>query len=428
MGDVFKMSQKERKSLVEFTLVRKDQVSLIEAALRLGRSYRQARRMYKRFRQEGEKGLIHRSRERPSNRRYPQAMRADCLEKYKERMAGFGPTFAAEKFAELGIAINHETLRGWLMGAGLWTRARKRGPHRNWREPKHHFGEMVQMDGSFHDWFGDGTKCCLMNMVDDATNVTYAQFYKEETTAAAMEMLWAWIEKYGVPRSLYTDRKTVYVTGREATMEEELAGEEPLTAFGKACQKLGVRIIEAHSPQAKGRVERKNGVYQDRLIKDMSFHAIRGMEAGNQWLRERFVGEMNQKFGHPAKSDLDLHQSLPKEVKLKDVFVWEESREVQRDGLIRWQNRWFQLFGEKRPPAKKDVEVQERLDGSVRIVYRGIEQQYKEIQKPGKKEKEKLPVKTELTRKPAPDHPWRKTGFLSRKNRKPAASAVPIGS
>lgn len=181
MGDILAMSKNERKALIELCLVKDGKQTIMEASQNLDKSYRQVRRMYRRFFQEGEKGLVHRSRGGISNHQFSEEFRQKCLELYALRMSGFGPTFAAEKLAELGIKINHETLRGWLKEAQLWVPARKRGSHRQWREPKKHFGEMIQIDGSFHDWFEDGNQYCLMNMVDDATGQTYAQFYKGET-------------------------------------------------------------------------------------------------------------------------------------------------------------------------------------------------------------------------------------------------------
>lgn len=421
MGDILKMSSKERRSLIELTRVKDGHQTLTAASERLDLTYRHVRRLNKRFKENGDQGLIHRGRGRRSNRSYPESFREECLELYALRMSGYGPTFAAEKLAELGKMVHPETLRLWLREAGLWERQRKHGPHRHWREPKKHFGEMIQMDGSFHDWFEDGQVHCLMNMVDDATGITYAQFYSGETTAAAMRILWDWIEKYGIPRSLYTDRKNVYVTDREPTIDEELADEEPLTAFGKACQKLGIRIIEAHSPQAKGRVERKNGVLQDRLIKDMAFHGIAGIESGNAWLRKRFLQNLNRKFARKPLAELDFHQILPKGTNLAEVFVWEDQRRVQEDGTIRWDNRWFQLLkgeGNFRLSQKK-VTVQIRLSGAMHILYQGKLLRYKEIIKPEKQQLTKV-VQTSTAKVPKPPaktHPWR-GAFLNSAKRK----------
>lgn len=411
MGDILAMSKKERKALIELSSAKEGKQTLGGASLQLDITYRHVRRKNQRFILEGEKGLVHRSRGRKSNRSYPKAFREECLELYSLRLSGYGPTFAAEKLEELGHKINPETLRLWLIEAGLWERQRKRGSHRQWREPKKHFGEMIQMDGSFHDWFNDGGKSCLMNMVDDATGFTYAQFYKEETTEAAMRMLWGWIEKFGIPISLYTDRKNVYVINRETTVDEDLAGEEPLTAFGKACKKLGIKIIEAHSPQAKGRVERKNGVFQDRLIKDMAFHAIDGMVAGNGWLQEVFLDDLNGKFVREPLEKENYHRKKSSDCDLSTIFCWEETRQVQNDWLITWQNRWFQLLKENPvlPHRKNKVTVRELLNGEIRIVFQGVDLRYKEIKKPQGSAAVKPVKKNVVDKKPSEDHPWRKS-------------------
>jgi len=210
MEETIQMSMKELKAYSAMEGVKKKQMTLNEASRLLNKSYRQVRRIYKNYCEKGAAGLVHRSRGRPSNHRISENIRNKSLEIYEERMQGFGPTFAAEKLSELGIEVNHETLRLWLIKAGIWERARKRSEHRSWREPKHHFGEMVQMDGSFHDWFRNGKKCCLMVMVDDATNTTYSQFYEEETTAAAMEC-------YGDGLSGMGYRALFILTGKEFT-------------------------------------------------------------------------------------------------------------------------------------------------------------------------------------------------------------------
>ena len=235
---------------------------------------------------EGDKGLIHRNRGRPSNRRKAPEVKEMALALYREQYWDFGPTLAAEKLVERdGYEVNHETLRRWLLAAGLWKRQRNRPKHRQWRERKAHFGELVQMDGSHHRWFsGQEDKDCLMDMVDDATGRTLALMSEEETTVAAMRVLWAWVEKYGIPKALYVDWKNVYVTQREPTLEEQLSGELPLTQFGRACKKLGIEILPANSPQAKGRVERKHGVYQDRWVKELRLAGIRDIEGANQSL------------------------------------------------------------------------------------------------------------------------------------------------
>jgi hypothetical protein len=211
----------------------------------------------------------------------------------------FGPTLAAEHLAEEdGIGIDHETLRRWMLEAGLWSRRRRAKKHCQRRERKPHFGELVQLDGSFHDWLEErGPRGCLMNMVDDATSTTEARMGKEETIWAAVGVLRAWIGEYGVPRALYTDWKNVY--RRKATPGEQLRGETPVTQFGRMCQKLGIGIIAASSPQAKGRVERNHGTHQDRLIKKLRRKGIASYDAANQFLQQQYLPQHNQRFARP---------------------------------------------------------------------------------------------------------------------------------
>lgn len=417
------MSGKERSRMVEMAGVASGQQSLAAAARRLGLSYRQAKRVWRRYRAEGAAGLAHQSRGRDSNRRTSEEIRGRCLETYRERLAGFGPTLAAEKLAEWGLDVDHETLRRWLMAEDLWVRQRKRGPHRHWRERKHRFGELVQIDGSFHDWFSDGTTSCLMNMVDDATSKTLSLLSKEETTEAAMLVLWAWIEKYGIPLALYSDKKNVYVIDREPTVEEQLEDRPPLSAFGKACAKLGIEIIAASSPQAKGRVERNHGVYQDRLVKEFRLLGIGSIAAANKVLTEGFSDNLNRKFGKQPLSAEDAHRCVAPDVDLAAVFAYEETRTVNNDWTVRYHNRWFQITGPRgnMPPAKKKVIVQERLDGTINLLYRDLAMNHTEISGPPPRAVRESPIQTRRTpARPAPDHPWRQS---RRTARHPGATA-----
>jgi len=417
VGDELVMSRKERQKLVEMKLVAEGHQRVADAARRLGVSYRQAKRVWRRYREDGAAGLVHRGRGRGSNRGKGEAVRRRCVEVYGERLEGFGPTLAAEKLAEWGVAeVNHETLRRWLVAEGLWKRRRKRGPHRRWREPRAHFGELVHLDGSYHDWFENGEGCCLMDMVDDATGMTGAQMEEEETAAAAMRVLWAWIERYGVPKALYADRKNIYVNEREPTVEEQLAGEVPLTPFGKACTKLGIEIITASSPQARGRVERKHAVYQDRLVKELRLRGVRTIEGANEMLQGGFVEQLNAKFARPATKPEDAHRRLPEGLQLASVFVFEDVRTVPNDWVIRHENRFWQLTGPKEwlPRPKAKVVVQRRLDGSLHILYRTRELSIREIplearRRPARKAPPvSPPTPRHSPSTPAPDHPWRR--------------------
>lgn len=421
MSGHLKMSKKERKRKSVFEEVLGGSRSLREAAECLGLSYRQCRRSYKRFRAQGDAGLVHRSRDRPSNHGYPASFKAQVIARYEERYASlkFGPTLAAEKLAEEGLAVPAETLRRWLRAEGHAPWRRRRRKHRERRERKEHFGEFVQMDGSHHRWFGsERPEACLMNMVDDAQGTTMSSMCEAETTEGAMRLLWRWVETYGVPRALYTDRKNVFITDREPTLEEQLAGEEPKTAFGKACAKLEIEIIPANSPQAKGRVERNHGVYQDRLVKEMGLKRITTIAGANKLLHNGFTDHLNAKFERAAADPTDYHRPVPDGLDLADVFCFEEYRVVQNDWTVRHQNRYYQILHENKPlPKPKDkLLVRLRLDGTLHLVYRGKPLAYrgitvKELRFRADKKKPAAPepkttVERSATRKPT-NSPWR---------------------
>lgn len=416
MGDVVALSAKEREVLVELEGVARGQGSLAAVARRVGMSYRQIKRMWRRYRAEGARGLVHRSRGRRSNRGIGEEVRERCLAECRGRLAGFGPTLAAEKLCALGVAtVDHETLRRWLVAAGLWSRHRKRRAHRQWRERKAHVGELVQLDGSFFDWFARGDRPCLMNMVDDATGRTLGRIFAEETTEAAMRVLWAWIERYGVPRALYTDWKNVYLTTRQPTVEEELDGARPRTVFGRACERLGIEIIGASSPQAKGRVERSNGVYQDRLSKELRLHRVTTIDEANTLLEESFCDHLNAKFAIPPRDDEDWHRAAPTTEELARIFVFEHSRVVQNDWTVCYERRSFQLTGPKEqlPRPKARVIVQRRLDGSLHMLYRDHTLEFREIPLQARLASRKpltepTPTRPRQKLQPSRNHPWRR--------------------
>ena len=370
------MSRKElsRKSI--FELVQSGRLNLVTASQHLGLSYRQTLRVYARFSSEGDAGLIHRSRGTASNHTYSVDFREEVVRRYQElyQPHDIGPTLAAEKLALDGFSIDHETLRRWLLSAGCWVLRRKHRCHRSRRERRAHFGELVQMDGSHHNWFGaEHEKSCLMNMVDDATGVTMGSLDMQETTEAAMNLLRRWIMHYGIPVALYTDRKNVYITERAPTLEEELAGEQPLTAFGKACHKLGIAIIAAHSPQAKGRVERSNGTYQDRFVKELSLNNITTLAKANKLLHNDFIDSLNARFSVAPASETDYHRPLFKGLDLEEVFCHEVHRVVSNDWVVRHDNSLYQILNANKPlPRPKDrILVRTHMDGRIRLLFRG---------------------------------------------------------
>jgi transposase len=410
------MSAGELERVEVMGRVANEELKLTDAAAMLQLSYRQVKRLWRRYRQKGSKGLQHGNAGRPSNRSKPAKFRRRVLSLMKHKYSGseeerFGPTLAAEHLAEEdGIAIDHETLRGWMLAEGLWSRQRKRKKHCQRRERKAHFGELVQLDGSFHGWLeGRGPRGCLMDMVDDATSETQARLGKEETIWAAAGVLRAWIEKYGVPRALYTDWKNVYK--RKATPAEQLRGEVPATQFGRMCQRLGIRIIAASSPQAKGRVERIHGVHQDRLIKKLRRKKIDRYAAANQYLEKEYLPEHNRRFARPAAKPEDYHGRKPTARELRQIFRLETERRISNDWVIRHNGRNLQLQpGQRRyGPTQSKALVCEWEDGAMQVYYRGERVAFTELKEPIRKTTRPIPpaARPMVVRKAKQDHPWR---------------------
>ena len=419
------LSRKELARKREFVLVKQGYLTLKKAARRLGLSYRQTRRAYRRYREEGAAGLAHGSRGRPSNRRKPEKFKRKVLARYRARYEKLepGPTYAAEKLAEDGLEVDHETLRRWLLAEGLRTKRGRRKGHRERRERRKHFGELVQLDGSHHRWFGpEREQCCAMQMVDDAKSERLVWMSQEETSEAAMRVLWMWIERYGVPRALYTDRKNVYVTEREPTPEEQLEDQKPKTAFGKACEKLGIEIIPAQSPQAKGRVERLHGILQDRLVKELALRGIARISSANRFLQGGFTDDLNRRFGVEPADPEDYHLPVPKGLNLENVFCFEEHRVVQNDWTLRYKNSHYQILKTSRPlPRPKDqVLVRRHLDGRIVVLHRGRALDIRkipaaELRKRMRKDKPRPAPPRASTAKPArtpTNSPWRQNCTL----------------
>ena len=315
--------------------------------------------------------------------------------------------------------MDAETLRRWMLEAGLWSRERRRGRHRQRRERKEHFGEMVQMDGSFHPWLEErGPGGCLMDLVDDATNTTLARLGQEETIWAAAGALRAWIEHYGVPMRLYVDWKNLYKRGANA--QERLRGEEPITQFGRMCAKLGIELIAARSPQAKGRVERVHGTHQDRLVRKLRRKGITTHAEANAYLEAEYLPEHNRRFARGAARPEDYHRGAPCASKLERIFRLESPRAISDDWVVRYDNRFFQLEPQSRnyAPARGQVTVCEWPEGRVDIEYRGHPVRWREIAAPAQPrvpearpalERARVLTPRIAKRKwvPPADHPWR---------------------
>jgi len=429
------MSTRELERVEVMGRIAHKQLKLGDAAAMLDLSYRQVKRLWRRYQRKGRKGLQHGNVGRASNRSKPAQFRRRVVSLIQQKYSGsegerFGPTLAAEHLAEEdGITIDHETLRGWMLAEGLWSRQRKRKKYCKRRERKEHFGELVQLDGSFHDWLEDrGPRGCLMNMVDDATSTTLARLGKEETIWAAAGVLQAWIEKHGVPGALYTDWKNVYI--RPATTAEQLRGEVPITQFGRMCQKLGIHIIAASSPQAKGRVERNHGTHQDRLIKKMRRKGIASYERANEYLENEYLPAHNRCFARPPAKPEDYHRRKLTARELRQVFRLETERTISNDWVIRHEGRYLQLQpGNRRyGPTKSKALVCEWEDGTLKVYYRGERIAFMELLEPKPKATPVLPPPTrvQVVRKAKQDHPWRR-GYQNMKPWVPSRGpAVPL--
>jgi Helix-turn-helix domain len=427
------MSQEELRRVEVLARVGSHQLRVSDAARLMRVSYRQAKRLWKRYREEGAGGLKHRSAGRVSNRACPWKFRQQALDLVREKYGGavgerFGPTLAAEHLsAEDNLQVNAETLRLWMLQAGLWSRERKRRKHRRRRERKEHFGEMVQMDGSFHAWLeGRGAEGCLIDMVDDATNQTWAQLGEQETIWAVADGLRAWIELYGVPLALYVDWKNLYK--RKATPKEWLRGEEPITQFGRMCAKLGIELIAASSPQAKGRVERVHGTHQDRLVKKLRRKQISSHAQANVYLERDYLPEHNARFARVAAKLEDYHRRAPRAAELDRIFRLERERTISEDWVVRYENRFFQLGSRQYAPAEGKVTVCEGRHGSITIEYRGRALPYREIPAPVRpNECEVKPTGERPGRRkwvPPANHPWRGAILRAQQKRELKAAAV----
>jgi transposase len=384
-------------------------IKQVEAAEILSLSSRQIRRIIKRIRIEGDKGIIHKSRGRPSNRRIPGKIRDKVIQLYRKQYQDFGPTLASEKLLQRdGIRVNDETLRMWLIEAGDWKKTRKRRAHRQWRERKHHYGEMVQIDGSHHDWFeGRGPRCVLMGYIDDATGKVFGRFYDYEGTIPAMDSFRRYIKKSGLPMSVYLDKHTTYKSTAKATIQDELNNTQPLSEFERALKELGVEVIHANSPQAKGRIERLFGTLQDRLVKEMRLRGIRTIEEANAFL-EAYLPVYNRRFSVCPKGRDNLHRSLVKGTNLDAILCIKTERTLRNDFTVAHNQKLYQV---EDPVNASKIMVQDRMDGSLVMTYKGRVLRFKEITaRPVKENKQTVVVPMKKTYTPPSDHPWRK-GF-----------------
>ena len=431
----------ERTSMSDRELMRgavldrmvRGELTSAEGAELLALSVRQAKRLRKRFVASGAKSLAHGNLSKRSNHARPLEERCRVLDLIRERYSGpaargpgqrFGPTLAAEHLLDdEGIAVPVSTLRRWMKGEGLWTRKRKWHHRFRRRERRAHLGELVQLDGSFHDWLEDrGPGGCLMTMTDDATSDELALMGNQETFWSATGLLRWWVEEYGVPRAVYTDLKTLYHSPGKVSNRHD----RPLTQFGIMCGKLGIELIAALSPQAKGRVERTHGTNQDRLVKKLRLKGISTHEEMNRYLRETYLPAHNARFAKPPREPADYH--LPLEAVIRgrrpeDIWCREAERKLSNDGVITYGNRKIQVRERRDMPKRSTVLVRESEDGSLRVIYKSLiagkmgeqgehELRWEEFtgvpkESPRKKPAEPPRIQRANPPRPGQSHPWR---------------------
>lgn len=414
--DVVTMSQKELQRLPVIESVRAKQVTQVEAAVCLELSTRQVRRLERRFERDGPQGLVHRSRGRPSNRAKPQKLRRQVLELIREKYTDFGPTLASEKLAELHkIVLSDETLRLWMRAEGIFNGRRRARPHRQWRERRACLGQMVQIDGSHHDWLeGRSQKLVLMGYIDDATGKAYARFCDSEDLPAALDSFKRYCSLYGIPQSVYLDKHTIYRSPKEPTVEEQLQGKDPKSQFERALAELGVQMIHANSPQAKGRIERLFKTFQDRLVKEMRLSRIRTLEEANRFLKG-FLVRYNRRFSKAPRQPGNLHRPAPAGKVLGQILCEKRPRVVANDGTIQFEGQRLQLLPSGlRPLAKKGVTVTISPKGRMGVLYEGKPLSYRVLPEQPRPKAEPKPFEVarsfpQMARKPAADHPWRKS-------------------
>jgi len=375
------MSQADRDRLVALKKAKKKLITQREAAEELGISVRHVKRLIYALKKHGDKAVVHGLRGRPSNRRIEERIEQEAVKILSAPVyAGFGPTLAAEYLRNKhGIEISKETARQWMMRAKLWRgkKAKVKEVH-TWRPRRSRLGELVQWDTSEHDWLeGRGERLYLIAMIDDATSRLFARFVRSDSTEENMKLLWGYLEKFGRPVSCYTDKASMFQTAEKRKRDEpgveKDAVEMPPTQIGRALRELGMAWLAAHSPQAKGRVERNFATAQDRLVKGMRVAGVRNLEQANQYLNDEYLVWWERELTvEPASRD-DAHRKLEKSHNLAASLSHVETRQVRLDYTLRWDGKLYQIERQAVTTGlrRANVRVEKRLDGSLAVCYQG---------------------------------------------------------
>jgi transposase len=373
------MTQVERDRLVTLKKAKKKLITQREAAEELGLSARHVKRLLSALKKRGDKAVIHGLRGKPSNRRIAEATEKEAVKTLSaEIYEGFGPTLAADYLRKKhGIKASKETVRHWMMQGKLWrAKPEKVKKVHAWRPRRSRLGELVQWDTSTHDWLeGRGETVYLIAMIDDATSRLFARFVRHDSTEENMKLLWSYLEKFGRPIAFYTDKASLFQTAEKCKRDEpgveKDAVEMPPTQIGRALRELGITWIAAHSPQAKGRVERNFKTAQDRLVKGLRVAGVKTIEGANQYLQEDYLVWWDRELTvEPANPD-DAHRPLDKSHNLTASLSHVETRQVRNDYTLQWDGKFYQI--EPRAVVsglrRANVRVEQRLDGALAVRY-----------------------------------------------------------
>jgi len=409
--DILQMNRDDLKRLYLLRKVLDKLMTQKEVSKILRLSTRQVRRLILRIKNQGDKGVTHRLRGKPSNHRIPDSIRERALRIVQAKYHDFGPTLASEKLLEEDkIRVNHDTLRSWFNQKGIAYNQRKPRPHKFWRPRKPSLGQMIQMDGSHHAWLETrGPKLVLMAYIDDATNLTYGRFYDYEGTLPAMDSFFRYSLIYGLPQSIYFDKHTTYKSWKKPTIEEELEGVVHKSQFQRALEELGVEAIHANSPQAKGRVERLFKTLQDRLVKELRLKKANTLTQANRVMDHFLIG-FNHKFKRKAMNPADLHRNPPKDDALISILSVKHKHPLRNDSTIFHRAKLYLIRDYFQNPLPKSIQVEERIDGKIYFLNDQKEELFfQELKNPPKIntviiQKPKLPRKKTI---PSKSHPFR---------------------
>ena len=420
------LSARERERLKVLHEVEQKHLRQIDAARRLRLSDRQVRRLLGRLRDAGDSGLVHGLRGRRSNRKIPEDLEQRSLRRLRlPAYRGFGPTLAVEHLARHGLRVSRETLRKWMNAAGLWrTRRRHVKPVHVWRPRRSSFGELVMMDSSPFRWLEErGPACQLVALIDDASSRVWGRFALQDSSEENLRTLGGWLERYGRPLALYTDKNGLFVTSRPVQWQEQLQDTPPRTQFGRALAELDIQWIAAHSPQAKGRIERLFKTLQDRLVKEMRVAGIATLEQANRFLEITFWPQWNQRFTVEPAQRSDAHRSLQREQRLEQILSVRVARTVASDHTVKWEGQRWGLRREEVCAGLRGAhaEIERRLDGTHWLRFHGRylplhpcphaarSASPSGLRPPGLADRKPTPptkIKTKYS--PPPNHPWRR--------------------